>query len=237
MTETELKLIAAAAIIGLSSNPNQGYSTPAAIGTPRRCRQNAKNRFWRMFAIVWRDSRRARTMPAQVAFDERHARAFHRDVGPGAHRDADVGRGQRRRVVDAVAGHRDRPALGLQLRARPQLVGGQHFRHGRRRCRAARATAFAVVLLSPVAITMRIAVRAKGPDRIDGAHADRISDAEQAGGPAIDRDEHDGLAFDPLRLARRASSESSIPRSRRSPRLPTATTRSCHTADDAFAGA
>ena len=36
MTDTELTLIAAAAIIGLSSNPNSGYSTPAAIGTPAR---------------------------------------------------------------------------------------------------------------------------------------------------------------------------------------------------------
>ena len=34
-TETELKLIAAAAIIGLSKTPNHGYSTPAAIGMPR----------------------------------------------------------------------------------------------------------------------------------------------------------------------------------------------------------
>ena len=34
ITDTELKLIAAAARIGLSSNPNTGYSTPAAIGTP-----------------------------------------------------------------------------------------------------------------------------------------------------------------------------------------------------------
>ena len=34
MTETELKLIAAAARIGLSSHPKNGYSTPAAIGTP-----------------------------------------------------------------------------------------------------------------------------------------------------------------------------------------------------------
>jgi hypothetical protein len=32
-TETELRLIAAAAIIGLSSRPKNGYSTPAAIGT------------------------------------------------------------------------------------------------------------------------------------------------------------------------------------------------------------
>ena len=34
ITETELTLIAAAAIIGLSSTPKSGYSTPAAIGTP-----------------------------------------------------------------------------------------------------------------------------------------------------------------------------------------------------------
>jgi len=33
-TETELRLIAAAAMTGLSSRPNTGYSTPAAIGTP-----------------------------------------------------------------------------------------------------------------------------------------------------------------------------------------------------------
>ena len=32
--DTELKLIAAAAIIGLKSSPKNGYSTPAAIGTP-----------------------------------------------------------------------------------------------------------------------------------------------------------------------------------------------------------
>ena len=36
MTDTELKLMAAAAIIGLSSRCAEiGYSTPAAIGTPR----------------------------------------------------------------------------------------------------------------------------------------------------------------------------------------------------------
>ncbi len=35
ITETELKLMAAAAIIGLSNSPKIGYRTPAAIGTPR----------------------------------------------------------------------------------------------------------------------------------------------------------------------------------------------------------
>ena len=34
ITETEERLIAAAAIIGESSRPNTGYSTPAATGTP-----------------------------------------------------------------------------------------------------------------------------------------------------------------------------------------------------------
>ncbi len=34
ITDTELKLIAAAAIIGDSNKPNTGYNIPAAIGTP-----------------------------------------------------------------------------------------------------------------------------------------------------------------------------------------------------------
>jgi len=34
ITDTELKDIASAAIIGLSKSPNPGYSTPAAIGIP-----------------------------------------------------------------------------------------------------------------------------------------------------------------------------------------------------------
>ena len=34
ITETELKLMAAAAIMGESKSPNSGYNTPAAIGTP-----------------------------------------------------------------------------------------------------------------------------------------------------------------------------------------------------------
>jgi hypothetical protein len=34
ITETELKLMAAAAIMGLRSRQNHGYNAPAAIGTP-----------------------------------------------------------------------------------------------------------------------------------------------------------------------------------------------------------
>src|SRR5437660_4172315 len=43
---------------------------------------------------------------AQVAFDERDPRALDRHVRPGAHCDADVGLGERGRVVHAVARHR-----------------------------------------------------------------------------------------------------------------------------------
>jgi hypothetical protein len=34
ITDTELKLIATAAIIGESNRPKNGYKTPAAMGTP-----------------------------------------------------------------------------------------------------------------------------------------------------------------------------------------------------------
>jgi hypothetical protein len=34
MTDTELNVMAALAIIGLSSKPKTGYRTPPAIGTP-----------------------------------------------------------------------------------------------------------------------------------------------------------------------------------------------------------
>ena len=35
ITDSELRVIAALAIIGLSSTPKNGYNTPAAIGIPR----------------------------------------------------------------------------------------------------------------------------------------------------------------------------------------------------------
>lgn len=44
ITETELKLIAAAAIIGESRIPKDGYNIPAAIGIPNTLYRNAKSR-------------------------------------------------------------------------------------------------------------------------------------------------------------------------------------------------
>jgi len=50
----------------------------------------------------------------QIAFDQRDRSAFDRDVRTGSHRDPDVSLCERRRVVDAVARHRDDATLFLQ---------------------------------------------------------------------------------------------------------------------------
>ena len=52
ITETELKLIAVAAINGLSRIPKNGNNIPAAIGTPSELYTNAKNRFCLMLRIT-----------------------------------------------------------------------------------------------------------------------------------------------------------------------------------------
>lgn len=52
ITDTELKLIAAAAIIGLNNIPKNGNKIPAAIGTPIELYTNAKNKFCLMFRMT-----------------------------------------------------------------------------------------------------------------------------------------------------------------------------------------
>ena len=81
----------------------------------------------------------------EVALEQRHAGALDRDVGASAHGDADIGRGERRRIVDAVAGHGDDAAFASQPLRRPAL-----FRSGRTSASTSsmpsrRATASAVV--------------------------------------------------------------------------------------------
>ena len=51
----------------------------------------------------------------EIALEQGDPRALDRHVGAGAHGNADIGRGQRRRVVDAVAGHGDLAALPLSV--------------------------------------------------------------------------------------------------------------------------
>ena len=92
--------------------------------------------------------------PHEIAGQQRDARALDRHVRAAAHGDADIGGGQRRRVIDAVADHGDAAALvaqpehhlALALRedSRLDLVDTERCRHRPRRVR-----------LSPVSITMR----------------------------------------------------------------------------------
>ena len=56
----------------------------------------------------------ARRDAGEVAFHQGDAGAGHGDLGAGAHGDADIGGGEGRGVVDAVARHGDDVALGLQ---------------------------------------------------------------------------------------------------------------------------
>src|SRR5690606_1180943 len=68
ITDTELRLMASAASIGLSSRPNVGYRTPAATGTPMALYRNAKPRFWRMLRTVSAEIRRAVPMRPRSPF-------------------------------------------------------------------------------------------------------------------------------------------------------------------------
>ena len=52
MTDTDARLIAALAKMGLRSRPKTGYSTPAATGTPTALSMKAKKRFCRMLRSV-----------------------------------------------------------------------------------------------------------------------------------------------------------------------------------------
>ena len=112
ITDTELKLIAAAAIIGLKQQPEE------RVEHARRDRHAGGVVDEREEQVLLDVAHRLARQPAgaddaaQVALDERHGRALHGDVGARAHGDADLGLRQRGRVVDAVAGHRhDAPFL------------------------------------------------------------------------------------------------------------------------------
>src|SRR3546814_3963579 len=52
--------------------------------------------------------------PSQITLEQSDTRAFDSDVGARPHGDADIGSGQGRRIVDAVAGHGNHPAFTLE---------------------------------------------------------------------------------------------------------------------------
>ena len=190
-----------------------------------------------MLRIVARDEPARADDAAQVALDQRDAGALDGDVGAGAHGDADVRPRERRRVVDAVAGHGDDAAACLELgdHAAPCPRAGP--RRGPRRCRAPGRRPRRSSRLSPVTMTTRSPSSCELGDRLGGAGLDRIGDAEQPGERAVDGDEHDGLP------ARRAAPRRAPParpdrcRARRAaPRCRAATRRAVDRAGHALAG-
>ena len=139
-------------------------------------------------------------MPVRSPLSSVTPRALDRDVGAGAHGDADVGGGERRRIVDAVAGHGDDAAFA-RAAARPPPPCARAAPPPRpRRCRACGATASAVVRLSPVSITTRTpswrsAASAAGVVALTGSAM-----AMTPGELAVDRDEDRGRAVAPQPL-------------------------------------
>ena len=98
----------------------------------------------------------------------------------------DVGLRQRRGVVDAVAGHRDDPALGLQPPHHVAVSGPAAPRRSPRRCPAGARPRAAVICVVAGQHDDPQPVGVQQPDRFGGRGLDRIGDGEQAGGRAVD---------------------------------------------------
>ena len=64
----------------------------------------------------------------QIAFHQRNAGAFDRDIGPRPHCNSHIGGRERRRVVNSVARHRDDCAAGLQSFDDLDFLIGHDFR-------------------------------------------------------------------------------------------------------------
>ena len=93
---------------------------------------------------------------AQIALHERDGRGLsHRDVGARAHRDPDVGPRERRRVVHAVAGHRDDLPARCSRSIAAALSCGSTSAIDLVHCRARAPTARAVRSSSPVSMMIR----------------------------------------------------------------------------------
>ena len=149
-----------------------------------------------------------------------------RDVGAGAHRDADIGCGERRRVVDAVAGHGDLGALRAKLLDQRLLALRQHVGADLVDAELCRDGLGGHAALSPVAMMMRQPALVQRADSFAASGLDRIGDGDDAGQPAFDGDEHRCLALRPQRVCRsHRAPAASTPRSAIIAALPSATRR------------
>jgi hypothetical protein len=154
MTDTELKVMAALAIIGLSSSPNTGYSDAGRHGHAERVVDEREEQVLADVASSSPAEPRARTSPRRSPLHQGDAGALHRDVGPGAHRDPTSA------CARAGASLMPSPAIAtrgprLQALDDGRLLIGQHLGLDLS-MPTAFATASAVIRLSPVSITTAI---------------------------------------------------------------------------------
>ena len=126
ITETELSVMATLAIMGLS----RMRRTDRAPGGDRHAEGVVEEGEGEVLADVGHGGPAepvARTTPRRSPRTRVMPALSHGDVGAGPHGDADVGLGQRRGVVDPVAGHGDDAALGLEPLDLLGLLVGEHL--------------------------------------------------------------------------------------------------------------
>ena len=129
----------------------------------------------------------------EIAAKERDAGAFDRDIGAGAHGDADVGGSERRRVVDAVAGHGDDAAVAPQFFDDAAFLLRQNLGldFGDAELARHRLRGDAVVAGEHHDAQSLIAQR---PERVRRGLFDRVGDTEQRGDIAVGGEEDHGRA-------------------------------------------
>ena len=148
-----------------------------------------------MTRIVARDSAIAEPDQPRVPADEGDVRRLDRDVRAGPDGDAEVRAGECRRVVDAVADHRDLPALGLEALDDRVLVARKHLRdhvlHGDpdlARDGLRRGAGVAGEQPHDHASGLEV------PDRLGGLGLHRVRDRDEARRRTTGRNEHHGPA-------------------------------------------
>ena len=124
---------------------------------------------------------------ARVVGGQHDAGGLDRDVGAGADRDADVGAGQRRGVVDAVADHRDPLARAPAARRPSASLSSGSTSAKTSSMPSSAATASATCCASPVIIATCDAARVQRVDRLARLGADLVLERERADAPRPSR--------------------------------------------------
>jgi hypothetical protein len=119
---------------------------------------------------------------------------LHGDICSGAHCHADIGFGEGRGVVDAIAGHGDRAAFGSQAPDNGILLFREHlgFDFGDPEFPGDRLRGCTIIAGEHHDAN---SVRAQPRQGVRSRRLDRIGDRDDAGRPAVNSDKHRGCAL------------------------------------------